>query len=431
MGQKAGQKSRGNGEGNIRQKSDGRWEARITTGRTEDGKQKIKYLYGKTRQECSDALNAFINDNNKGVYIEPSKYTVSQWLDEWYNDHVVGSVKLSTRVSYEMIIRKHLKPNFGHFKLKDLKSSNVQSVYKKMLTTGRVDGKGGLSEKSIRNIHLVFRKALQVAYASDMIAKNPVTDGRITLPEQPKKKDIRVFTPEEQKAIEQECKNHRWGIIILLDLYSGMRQGEILALKWNDIDFEKNAIKINKQLSRLKNFDKNVPGKTVLLVQPYTKNNNDRIVSVSPAIIAKLKEYQDKENVIRKSWGKAYQDNNLAFCRDDGYFVEPKTFQDFFKRVLKIAKVNDGNVHALRHTFATRALEAGIPVKVVSQILGHSNIQITLDTYSHVLQELQEEAMQIISDKFLDVENDEGTDKGTDNVSNRTDNFNDVSPKIN
>ena len=430
MGQKSGQKSRGNGEGNIRQKSDGRWEARITTGRTEDGKQKIKYLYGKTRQECSDKLTAFINENNKGVYIEPSKYTVSQWLDEWYDDHVVGSVKTSTRVSYEMIIRQHLKPNFGHFKLKDLKSSNVQSVYKKMLTTGRTDGKGGLSEKSIRNIHLVLRKALQVAFASDMIAKNPVTDGRITLPEQPKKKDIRVFTPDEQKAIEQECKNHRWGIIILLDLYSGMRQGEILALTWDDVDFDKNTITISKQLSRIKNFDKKIPSKTVLIIQPYTKNSNDRIISVALAIIAKLREYQDKEIEIKKLWGKAYQDNNLVFCRDDGHFVEPKTFQDFFKRVLKNAKVSDGNVHALRHTFATRALEAGISVKVVSQILGHSNIQITLDTYSHVLQELQEEAMQIISDKFLDVENDEGTDKGTDNVSDRTDDFNDVSAEF-
>jgi len=406
MGQKAGQKSRGNGEGNIRQRSDKRWEARITAGRTEDGKQKIKYFYGKTRQECADKLAAYKNENNKGTYIEPSKYTVNQWLDEWYNEHVVGSVKPSTRVSYEMIIRQHLKPNFGHFKLKDLKSSNIQSVYKKMLTNGRTDGKGGLSEKTIRNIHLVFRKALQVAYANDMIAKNPVTDGRITLPEQPKKKDIRVFTPEEQKAIEQECKNHRWGIIIVLDLYSGMRQGEILALKWNDIDFKKNTIKINKQLSRLKNFDDSIPEKTVLAIQPYTKNNHDRIISVSPAIIEKLKEYQEAEQAIKKLWGKAYQDSNLVFCREDGYFVEPKTFQDFFKRVLKNASISNGNVHACRHTFATRALEAGIPVKVVSQILGHSNIQITLDTYIHVLPELQEEAMQIISDKFLDVEND-------------------------
>lgn len=404
MGQKAGQKSRGNGEGNIRQKKDGRWEARITIGRTEDGKQKFKYFYGKTRDEAADKLTNYISESNKGIYIEPSKYTVSQWLTEWYDNYVVNSVKTSTRVSYELIIRQHLKPNFGHYKLKDLKSGIIQGVYSKMLKNGRVDGKGGLSEKTIRNIHLVFRKALQVAYANDMITKNPVTDGRITLPERPKKKDIRVFTPDEQKAIEQACKGSRWGMIILLDLYTGMRQGEVLGLSWNDIDTGKCTIAINKQLSRLKNFDKSIPNKTILNIQPFTKNSNDRIISVSPAIMARLMEYKESEEAIKNQWGNAYEDNNLVFCREDGHFVEPRTFQDFFKNILKQASVKDGNVHALRHTFATRALEAGIPIKVVSQILGHANIQITLDTYSHVLPELQKEAMQIISDKFLDVE---------------------------
>lgn len=404
MGQIAGKGSRGNGEGNIRQKADGRWEARITIGYADDGKQKIKYLYGKTRLDCSEKLAQFINENQRGVYIEPSKCTVGQWLDEWYNSHVVNSVKPATRVSYELIIRQHLKPNLGHLKLKDLKSSTIQGVYNKMLKSGRTDGKGGLSEKSIRNIHLVLREALQVAFINDMIPKNPAADGRVTTPERPKDKSIRVFTTEEQKAIERACSAHRWGMIILLDLYTGMRQGEILALSWNDINFDKNTISINKQLSRLKNFDESIAAKTLLMVQPYTKNSQDRIISVSPAIMSRLKEYQERERVNKNTWGEAYQDKALVFCREDGHYVEPKTFQDFFKRTLKTAGVVDGNVHALRHTFATRALEAKIPVKVVSQILGHSSVQITLDTYSHVLQELQEEAMQAITDKFLDAD---------------------------
>jgi integrase len=235
-----------------------------------------------------------------------------------------------------------------------------------------------------------------------MIPKNPAADGRVTLPEAPKKKDIRVFTPDEQKAIEKACRGERWGMIILLDLYSGMRQGEILALAWKDVDFEKRTISISKQLSRLKNFNPNIPGKTILAVQPYTKNSNDRVISISPAIVDKLKAYKAAEDANKAKWAEAYEDNNLVFCREDGHFVEPKTFQEFFKKTLKDAGVADGNVHALRHTFATRALEAGIPVKVVSKILGHSSIQITLDTYSHVLPELQDEAMQTITDEFLE-----------------------------
>ena len=111
-----------------------------------------------------------------------------------------------------------------------------------------------------------MRKALQVAYLDDMIPRNPAADGRVTLPEAPKKKEIRVFTPDEQKAIERACKGERWGMIIILDLYTGMRQGEILALTWADIDFQKRTITINKQLSRLKNFDPGIPGKTILAV---------------------------------------------------------------------------------------------------------------------------------------------------------------------
>lgn len=330
--------------------------------------------------------------------------TLGQWLDEWYNTHVIGSVKISTRTSYEMIIRQHLKPNLGNIKMKDLKSTTIQCMYNSLLNNGKVNGKGGLSEKTIRNIHLVLRKALQVAYVNDIISKNPVADGRITLPERNKKKEIRVFSTDEQSLIEKKCIIHRNGMIILLDLYTGMRQGEILALTWKDIDFNKNTISINKQLSRMKNFDENIPTKTTLEVRNYTKNSKDRVISVSPRIAEFLSEYRKKEAENKKQWGENYINHNLVFCREDGEFIDPKTFQDFFKRVLKLSGVSDRNVHALRHTFATRALEARIPVKVVSQILGHSNIQITLDTYSHVLPELQEEAMEKLTDTFLNIE---------------------------
>jgi integrase len=302
-----------------------------------------------------------------------------------------------------MIIRQHLIPNFGYFKLIDLKSHTIQNVYNKMPENGRVDGKGGLSQKTICNIHRVFRKALQVAYINDLIPKNYAADGRVTLPEYKRKKKIKVFTPEEQKMIEQACANERLGVSIILDLYTGLRKGELLALTWQDIDFEKRTITVNKQLNRLKNFNKNATSKTELKINPYTKNGETRVISVSSAIIQKLKLHKLKEDENKQNWKGVYRNKGLVFCREDGDYFDPKTFDKFFQRVLKKANVEGGHPHVLRHTFATRALEAGISVKVVSQILGHSSIQITLDTYSHVLAELQEEAMQIITDKFLEV----------------------------
>ena len=278
-----------------------------------------------------------------------------------------------------MIIRQHLKPNLGFYKLKDLKSSTIQGVYNKLLKDGRVDGKGGLSQKTIQNIHRVFRKALQLAYINDMIAKNPAGEGRITLPKQPVKKKIRVFSVDEQKAIEKLCGNNDLGMAILLDLYTGMRRGELFALTWNDIDFEKRTITINKQLNRLKNFDSNISSKTILQIQPYTKNSQERIISVSTIMLEKLKNYKIQQSKI--TWDDLYNDKKLVFCREDGTYLDPKTFEDFFKKTLKLAGVENTNVHALRH----------------------ASIQITLDTYTHVLPELQEEAMQIIADKFLNV----------------------------
>ena len=370
---------------------------------SDDGRLKSKTFYRKTRKEASDKLNKYLTEIEQGTYIEPCKITVSEWLDEWYSNYVINSVKISTRVSYEMIIRQHLKPNFGFYKLKDLKSSTIQGVYNKLLKDGRADGKGGLSQKTIQNIHRVFRKALQLAYINDMIAKNPAGEGRITLPKQPVKKKIRVFSVDEQKAIEKLCGNNDLGMAILLDLYTGMRRGELLALTWNDIDFKKRTITINKQLNRLKNFDSNISSKTILQMQPYTKNSQERIISVSTIMLEKLKNYKIQQSKSKITWDDLYNDKKLVFCREDGNYLDPKTFEDFFKKTLKLAGVENTNVHALRHTFATRALESNIPVKVVSKILGHANIQITLDTYTHVLPELQEEAMQIIADKFLNV----------------------------
>lgn len=191
---------------------------------------------------------------------------------------------------------------------------------------------------------------------------------------------------------------------ILLDLYTGMRRGELLALTWNDIDFEKRTITIKKQLNRLKNFDSNISSKAVLQIQPYTKNSEERIISISKTMLEKLRKYKIHQDENKSVWDNLYCDKSLIFCRENGNYIDPKTFEDFFKRTLKLAKVENTNVHALRHTFATRSLESNIPVKVVSKILGHANIQITLDTYTHVLPELQEKAMQIISDKFLDID---------------------------
>lgn len=391
MAQQTGKSSRGNGEGNIRKKKDGRWEARITIGRNENGAQKMKYFSGKTRQEAAEKLSNYLNESKKGIYIEPNRYTVSTWLDDWYNNYVVNRVKTSTRQSYDTCIRVHIKPNLGFYKLSDLKSGTIQGFYNKLFANGKSRGR-------IRIVHNVLRAALQAAYLNDIIAKNPAGEKRVLLPQSTVKEPLKVFTPEEQKAIEKFCLKERLGTAILLDLYTGLRLGELVALTWEDIDFEKRTIKINKQLNRVRTFDKNASTRTVIKLNLYTKTSEDRVISVSQNVLNLLEIYREQEieNKIYET-----KDKDFVFGDEKGGYLDPIRLTNAYARILKCANVKYRKFHALRHTFATRALELNIPVKIVSKILGHANIGITLDTYSHVLPECQDEAMKTLADKLL------------------------------
>ena len=306
----------------------------------------MKYFYGKNRKEAAEKLSAYINESKKGTYIEPSKYTVSRWLDDGYNNYVANRVKPSTRARYDTCIRVHIKPNYG------------------------------------------------------IIIKNPAAERRVSLPQSTIKEPLKVFTLEEQKAIEKECSTERLGTAILLDLYTGLRRGELLALTWEDLDFEKRTITINKQLARLRNFDKNATTKTVITLSPYTKTSEDRTISVAKDILNLLKAFKEKE--IADGISQA-SDKDLIFGDEKGGYLNPRKLVYAYERILKRANVGYRKFHALRHTFATRALELNIPIKVVSKILGHANTRITLDIYSHVLPECQDEAMQTITDKLLAV----------------------------
>ena len=405
MSQKAGQKSRGNGEGSIRHRKDGRWEARITIGRNENGSQKMKYFYGKSRKEVAEKLEAYNNDTRKGIYIEPNKYTLSGWIDEWYKTYVVNRVKPTTQANYHNITNMYIKPYLGQIKLRDLRSAHVQEFYNKLSVGGRTNGdkSKGFRFGSIHCIHRVLRTLLQAAYLNDLIPKNPVSNKRVTLPQKEQDAKINVLTPEEQKKIESLCVGTRFGTAIMLDLYTGLRRGELLALTWDDVDFENRTLTVNKQLNRLKNFNPNSETKTSLTISDYTKTSVERKISLSSEIMKMLENYKESELKNKEAFGGVYSDHNLIFCYENGEPLDINVLPRFFKKLLKKAEIKDTKFHTIRHTFATRALEAKIPVKVVSQILGHANIGVTLDTYSHVLSELQDEAMQTITDKFLSV----------------------------
>lgn len=393
-------KKRGNGEGSIRQTKEGYWEARIMIGYNEKGKPKYKVFSSKTRSEVSKKLSNYIADKKALTPEVVSQDTVAQWLNKWLNSYVAQNVKTSTRVSYEGIVKNQLIPRIGHIKLTKLKKSDIEDMYNTLLECGRADGKGGLSVKTINNVALCLHKALQTAFENEYIIKNPASIAKVpTLKSvNGQKKEIEILSKQEQKDLMAVCDNSPYGMGIITALYTGVRLGELLGIMWKDVDFDRKTISISKQVNRLRDYSPNAKAKTILGIQDDTKTKtSNRIISISDDLLSRLLKYKEEQECHINKWGSAYKTLDLVFAREDGYYIDPTTFRDKYVKLLSVAGLKSYTFHALRHTFATRALEAGIPVKVVSKILGHSSVQITMDTYQHVLPELQSEAMNRIA----------------------------------
>ncbi len=390
---------RGNGEGSISKRPDGTWWARITIGVDKNGKQKRKAFYGKTRQEVQKKMTAALNEINTNTYIEPSKLTLETWLNNWFNESSLNSIKQSTRVSYETFITKHISPVIGKIKLQNLRPDIIQKFYNDKLENGRLDGKGGLSPKTIKNIHVMLHEALEQALKNGLIARN-VTEA-VTLPKITKK-EMRVLTSDEQSRLLKLCNNENNGIFVILALSTGMRLGEILGLKWEDINFKNKLLTVKRTVNRLKNYNSNIDSKTALIVNSPKTENSIRIIPLNEKILKCLKSYKTFQNEKYFKLGVHMEEDNFVFPNSLGNTGEPKTYQKIFTNLTKEANIENAHFHCLRHTFATRALEEGIPAKTVSEILGHANVSTTLDLYSHVLLDTKRNAIERMS-KFIEI----------------------------
>lgn len=394
-------KRRGNGEGCIRQLKDGYWEARIMIGYNDKGKPKYKTFASKKRTIVAQKLNDFIANQKSNMPESICSDTMEQWLNRWLIEYVADNVKISTRVSYEGIVKNQLIPNIGKIKLCELKKTDIENMYSKLLINGRADGKGGLGIATIENVALCLHKALQTAYENEYISKNPAQIAKVpTLKStNTSKQEIEILTKDEQKALISACDYTPYGMGIITALNTGVRLGELLGITWRDIDFDKKTIKISKQVNRLHDYSENAKAKTRLGIQEDTKTKSStRIISMSNYLAEHLLKYREVQNEHIKKWGAAYNHLGMVFAREDGFYIDPSTYRDKYLDILHKAGLKKYRFHALRHTFATRALEAGIEIKVVSKILGHAGVQITMDTYMHVLPELQSEAMNKIAE---------------------------------
>ena len=370
-------KKRANGEGNIRKRKDGRWEGRYTVGHDPvTGKQIFKNVLGKTQAEVKEKLKKALIEAGQVDIAKAGKYTVGTWMDEWFENVAKIKVRASSHQTYRGYIDNHIKPNIGNIPLEKLTTMDLQKFYRKLLIKGRVDRieskdqPKGLSAKTVRNINQVISSAMDLAVAQKIILTNPTDACELPKVEH---QEMQTIPAEQLQAFLLEARASGVYEMYYIELATGLRRGELLGLKWADIDWKNGVIKVRRQIAR-------IDGK--LVEAPLKTKNSYRAVSISPQAIEVLKQQKAKTN------------DEYVFPSPNGGPISPDSVRHMLHRVLERAGIPKVRFHDLRHTFATVALQNGVDIKTVSGMLGHFSAGFTLDTYAHVTTAAQKEAAQ-------------------------------------
>ena len=360
-------KKRGNNEGSITHRSDGRWMGSYTVQTAQGPKRKI--LYGKTRAEVAAKLTKAMANRDVGLVFDDKNLTVGQYLDRWLSDCVRGSVRESTFDRDSYLVRVHIKPALGRIKLSELSPVHVQGFYRDRLDTG-------LSASTVNKSHTVLHKALSQAVRWSLVSRNPAE--AVKAP-RPVPKEMRLLSPEETRRFLQAAHGDRLEALYVLAVTTGMRRGELLGLKWADIDLKGGAVSIRRTLSRTHN------GKRIVLGEPKTRKSRRTIRLTSRALIA-LKAHRKRQLEEMMKLAGLRQDQGLVFTTEAGSLINPSNLrQRSFAPLLERAGLPHIRFHDLRHTCATLLLSQNTHPKFVQELLGHANIAITVDTYSHVV----------------------------------------------
>lgn len=357
------------------------WEARYTVGTDPGtGKPIRRSITGKTQKEVAQKLKAATAAIDAGTYLAPNKMTVGQWLDTWTAEYL-GGIKDRSVQTYKDIVRLHLKPAIGAVRLEALTPTMVQ----KMLNDAAkgTGGKKGLAPKTVRCIHGVLHKALQQAVEDQIIRSNPA-DGR-KLPTATRR-ELHPLDENEIKAFLAAIKGHEFEDVYLVTLFTGLRQGEVLGLTWDCVDFTAGTITINKQLQR-----PNGDHKECYLA--LTKNGKGRCITPAPFVMNVLKQTRAKQNRRKLKAGSAWENHdNLVFTDALGHHLQHHTIYHRFKDIVESIGCPDTRFHDLRHSFAVVSIRSGDDIKTVQENLGHATAAFTLDIYGHVTEQMKRES---------------------------------------
>ncbi|MGY1680710.1 tyrosine-type recombinase/integrase [Geodermatophilus sp. SYSU D01176] len=363
------------GESSIYRDEDGRWHGYVSMGKKENGRRDRRHVTAMKRADVVAKVRALEAKRDAGIAGAAGKVpTAGQWLDHWLDTIAARKVRPSTLVRYRQLVVNQLVPGIGHHRLDRLQPEHVEKLY------GDLEA-GGLAPASVLQAHRVLSRALKVATQRGKVARNVCT-----LVDAPsvERDEIRPLTAGDARRVLEAARGRRnaarWSVALAL----GLRQGEGLGLTWDAVDLDAGTLTVRQALQRQ-------PGKGLVFVQPKSRAGRRTIALPGPLRDA-LRAHRTAQLAERMAAGSQWQDNDLVFCQENGQPIDPRSDHRAWRALLADAKVPQARLHDARHTAATLLLQQGVPARVAMEMLGHSQISLTLGTYSHVAPELAEDA---------------------------------------
>ncbi|AGK95173.1 tyrosine-type recombinase/integrase [Clostridium pasteurianum] len=367
----------------------------LELGRDSEGNRKRKEFYGRSKKDAEAKLEKYKNGLHLGLSTDYDTLTIGKTCKLWLFEKVKNSVKPSTFERYEAVYRLYIKPSpLYSVKLKDLKSLIIQQYYNSLI-------KNGKTPNVVYNLNKLLKMFLNYCVAEGFIVKNYCSPKSISIPMENKNSDdsIKVFTVEEQNKFIEAVGGHRLKALFLLDLGTGLRIGELIALTWNDIDLVNYTLSVNKAIKGTSIFEGDNKKYHLIEQTPKTKSSY-RTIPFPRSLVPILEQYKEKKESEKEKFGNDYIKNEYVFCTPIGSVIDPNNLRGMYRRILKKAKIDYKKFHSLRHTYATRLFEAGVPLKTVQTLLGHNDISITANIYTHVMPEEKVKAIDKINSIF-------------------------------
>lgn len=370
-------RTRANGEGMFKERADGRWEGRISL---PGGVRKS--VYGKTKAEARRKASELLKNVEAGLDVLTPEQTLAQYLDRWLTDVARHRVRPTTYDSYERVIRVRILPALGHVKLRAVTGQQVQALYSQLLERG-------LSNTSVVRTHAILHSAFRQALRWGLIMRNPCD---ATAPPRIDRQEMNMLTRDQVQTLLDAAATPKMRALYAVAATAGLRRGEMVALRWSDIDFERRQLSVLRTAHRAK-------GQGVVFGEPKTRAGR-RTVRLGSVALQALRSHRTYQLEERLKAGPEWQDNGLVFASAVGTTIEEARVTRNFKRDLAAAGLPPVRLHDLRHTAATLLIESGVPMKAVQSALGHATISITMDVYAHLTPAMQDTVAEAMDRLF-------------------------------